>query len=216
MSASATPITVAILAGGQSRRMGRNKALLTLAGKPLIAHLVARAQTVSDEVIVVTKSPEVYRFLGVPLTVDRYPNVGPLAGLHAALEAAQRPWVVALACDMPFVSPVVVRWLWRLATDVDVVMPRIGGREEPLHAVYRRDVCLSAVEAAIRQGQRRLIAFLDRVRVRYVDEPLLRSVDPQLRSFWNANTPEEWARAVALWQAMTGRKGSSAPGSGEA
>jgi len=193
-------VSVAILAGGESRRMGRNKALLPLGGRPLIAHIVAIAQSLSEDVIVVTKTPEVYEFLGVPLVTDRHEGVGPLAGLHAAFDATSCPWVIALACDMPFVSRDLLNYLLRCRTDVDVVMPRVGGREEPLHAVYRREPCLSAVERAIRRGERRLISFLPSVRVRYVEEQELRTVDPELRSFWNANTPEEWQQVVAYWQ----------------
>ncbi len=194
-----TAVSVAVLAGGQSTRMGRNKALLPLGGRPLIAHVVAVARSLSDDVWVVTKTPSTYAFLGVPITTDHFPDVGPLAGLHAALAAARHPWLVVLACDMPFVNPEVLRFLLDQREGVDVVMPRVGGREEPLHAVYRRDACLPAVEAAIQAGKRRLIAFLDAVTVRYVDEAALRTVDPDLLSFWNANTPEEWEYAEALW-----------------
>ncbi len=198
-SASHAPpsqVTVAVLAGGASTRMGRNKALLPIRGRPLIAHIVERLRPLADEVIVVTREREPYLFLGLPIATDRYADVGPLAGLHAALEAAHGDLVALVACDMPFVSAEVFAFLLALARGADVVMPRIGGREEPLHAVYRREVCLPAVEAAIGAGQRRLIAFLPRVRVRYVDEDELRRVDPDLRSFVNVNTPEEWEEAL--------------------
>ena len=208
MSGQDVSVAVAILAGGQSRRMGRNKALLPLGDRPLIAHIVSVAQSLAEEVLVVTRTPDSYAFLDVPLVTDRYPDVGPLAGVHAALAAASRPWVIVLACDMPFVTPDVLRFLLAHRADVDVVMPRVGGREEPLHAVYRREVCLPAVEAAIRRGMRRVISFLPTVRVRYIDDDVLRSVDPALRSFWNANTPEEWDQVVKYWQQQ--RRESSA------
>ncbi len=188
-------LTVAIMAGGESRRMGRNKALLPVADRPLIAWLVALAHHLGEDVLVVARDPAPYTFLGVPIVTDRFPGVGPLAGLHAALDAAPGEWVLALACDMPFIEPRVIHYLRTLAgQEVDVVMPRVRGREEPLHALYRRGTCLPAVEDAIRAGKRRVISFLPRVRVHYVPEEALRRVTPDLRSFHNVNTPEEWAR----------------------
>ncbi len=189
-------MTLAVLAGGASTRMGRNKALLSVRGRPLIAHIIERLRPVVDEVLVVTRSPETYAFLNVPTATDYFPGVGPLAGLHAALKDARGDLVVTVACDMPFVRPEVFAYLIRLTTNVDVVMPRLKDREEPLHAVYRRRTCLPAVEEAIREGKRRLIAFLSQVRVRYVEEEELRSAGLDLRSFVNVNTPGEWAAAL--------------------
>ena len=180
--------------------MGRNKALLPVAGRPLIQWIAERVRDVADETMVVTRTPDTYAFLRIPVVRDRYENVGPLAGLHAALQAAKKEWVFTLACDMPLVDPVVIRYMLTLTADADVVMPLVGGREEPLHALYRREVCLPAVERAITAGRRRLISFLPEVRVRYVPERELRAVDPELNSFANANTPTEWE---ALMRRMT-------------
>ncbi len=193
-----TPVTLAVLAGGESRRMGRNKALLPLQGRPLILHIIERLYSLADEVLIVARKPTPYESLGYPVVVDRYPGAGPLAGLHAALSAARGEWVMLVACDMPLVQPGVFAFLLSLRSGVDVVMPRVGGREEPLHALYRREACLPAVERALAAGKHRLIAFLPRVRVRYVEEGELRRVDPGLQSFQNVNTPEEWEAVRAL------------------
>ncbi len=189
-------VTLAVLAGGKSTRMGRNKALLPIRGQPLIVHIIERLNPLADEVLIVARTPETYAFLGVPVVLDRYEGVGPLAGLQAAFAAAQGDLIMVVACDMPLVQQETFAYLLSLANDVDVVMPRIGGREEPLHAVYRPATCLPAVEKAIREGRKRLISFLPDVRVRYVDENALRRVDPELISFVNVNTPEEWKRWV--------------------
>ncbi|NPA90258.1 MAG: molybdenum cofactor guanylyltransferase [Chloroflexi bacterium] len=191
-SASNNLVSVAILAGGESRRMGQNKALLPVHGKPLIAWMVERVQALTPYITVVARDPSIYSFLPVPVVTDMYPGIGPLAGLHVALQTAVAPWVIVLACDMPLVDPRVLSHLLSLREGVDVVMPRLHGREEPLHAVYRKETCVPAVEKAIAQGQRRLISFLPYVRVRYVEEEELRALDPELLSFRNANTPEEW------------------------
>ena len=191
-------VTLAVLAGGKSTRMGRNKALLPVNGRPLIAHIIERLRALADEVLVIARVPEVYAFLGVPVVQDRYDEVGPLAGLHAAFTAAHGDLAIVVACDMPLVRRDTFAYLLSLAEGVDVVMPRIHGREEPLHAVYRPATCLPAVEKAIQQGHKRLISFLPDVRVRYVEEEMLRRVDPELRSFVNVNTPEEWERWVGV------------------
>lgn len=200
-------VSAAILAGGASRRMGRNKALLPIRGQTLIERVIDRVRPLADEVWVVTNTPEEYAFLNVLTVSDRYPGVGPLAGLHAALDAARGDLVILLACDMPFVSVALLRYLLSLTAGVDAVIPRLGGREEPLHAIYRRVTCLPAVEAALHAGKRRLIAFLPAVRVRYVEEDELRRRDPELRSFLNANTPQEWAHVLA----MAGREEAEQP-----
>lgn len=199
----AETVTLAVLAGGASTRMGRNKALLPVAGRPLIAHIIERLRPIANEVLIIARDPTLYRFLNLPVVTDRYTGIGPLAGLHAALSAARGDLVALVACDMPFVRADVFAYLIRLTYDVDVVMPRLGGREEPLHAVYRRQTCLPAVEAAIAEGKRRLIAFLPRVRVRYVDDHALRAVDSTLQSFVNVNTPEEWEEAKVKIEGQT-------------
>lgn len=189
-------VTLAVLAGGASTRMGQNKALLPVRGRPLIAHILERLRPIADDMLVVTRTPDVYAFLNVPISTDYFQGVGPLAGLHAALKDARGDLVAVVGCDMPFVQPEVFAHLIGRATDVDVVMPRPLGREEPLHAVYRRATCLPAVESVIRANKRRLIAFLPLVRVRYVEEQDLRDAGLDLRSFINVNTPEEWAAAL--------------------
>jgi len=193
------PVSAIILAGGQSRRMGKNKALLPVHGQPLILWIAQRLKPLTQDIIVVARSEEPYTSLGLSVTLDRWAGIGPLAGLHAGLMAAANPWAFVLACDMPLVSPKLLRFLLELREeDTDVVMPCVGGREEPLHALYRKETCLPAVEEVIARDQRRLISFLPHVRVRYVEETTLRTVDPELLSFLNVNTAEEWERIQSL------------------
>jgi len=189
---------VAVLAGGASQRMGQNKALLPLGGQPMIARVIQRVRPLADETIVIANSLDDYGFLGVRVESDRYPGVGPLAGLHAALEAARADLVVLLACDMPFINVALLRYLLSYVVDADAVVPRVAGREEPLHAVYRRAACLPPVERALRDQKRRLIAFLPEVRTCFVEEGHMRQIDPRLLSFRNVNTPDEWAEVVAM------------------
>jgi molybdopterin-guanine dinucleotide biosynthesis protein A len=198
MTTAAGNIGSIILAGGQSRRMGQNKALLRHGGTgaTLIERVVAAAAPFGP-VLLVTNTPETYAFLGLPSVPDAELGQGPLAGLYAGLAAAEPEYNFALACDMPQVQPALLAYMAALPRDYDVLIPRWtapDGSEqlETLHAIYSK-ACVPAIATAFATGRRRLIAFFADVRVRYLDEPELRAVDPDLRSFRNLNTPEEVA-----------------------
>jgi molybdopterin-guanine dinucleotide biosynthesis protein A len=212
-------LTVLILAGGASSRMGSDKAWLLVDGQPLVERLAWRVLPLAGEIIFSTQQPERYTYLidGLPVpaqaVADAYPGSGPLAGLHAGLSAASQELTLALATDMPLVNLALLSHMAGLANGYDVVMPRLpvmdreSGAQpryqdrselglEPLHAIYRRS-CLPAVEARLAAGQRRLVSFLPDVRVRDVWPEEIADYDPQFLSFLNLNTPGEWERARA-------------------
>jgi molybdopterin-guanine dinucleotide biosynthesis protein A len=213
------PLTGIILAGGASRRMGgRNKAFLRLDGRPLVEIVVGRVQSVCAEVLVVAGDTSPYTKLGVPLVEDRFRGVGVLGGLHAGLKAASHELALLVGCDMPFLSPDLLRTFaeWVEGYDVAVLrhasppqsppqsggdVPQGQGRQyvEPLHAAYRR-TCLPAIEGAIRAGERRIVSFFPNVRVRYATPEEVTPIDPALHSFRNVNTPEEWNAVQEEWQ----------------
>ena len=190
-------ITVAIQAGGQSQRMGRDKALISLGGRPLIVHVLDRVVGLGDEILITTNQPQAYTAFGGRLVSDAAPGAGALAGLHTALSAARGETVLVLACDMPFVSRPLLAHMLSLAPEADVVAPRPGGEYEPLHAVYARS-CLPAVEAALQAGEERVISFYPKVRVKVVEEPELAAYDPAGLSFFNINTPVDLTRAEEI------------------
>jgi molybdopterin-guanine dinucleotide biosynthesis protein A len=207
------------LAGGVSRRIGRDKAFLELGGRPLIAHVVERLASVCTEVLIVAGDTSLYADLGVPVVEDRFRGVGVLGGLHAGLEAAKHDLALAVGCDMPFLNPDLLRAFAAWAEGFDAVvlrhkpslssLPLAGGKEggqfiEPLHAAYRR-TCLPALEAAIRAGERRVVSFFSHVRVRYVIPAEVIPFDPDLRSFRNVNTLREWEAVQAEWEAAFDR-----------
>ncbi len=192
-------VTGVVLAGGASRRMGRDKAFLDLGGRPLIAHVLDRMAGVCAEVLIVANDVQRYAGLGVPVVPDRFPGVGVLGGLHAGLQAAGYDLILAVGCDMPFLNPVLLRAFVAWAEGFDVAALRQGEQVETLHAAYRR-TCLPAMEAAIRAGHRRIISFFPHVRVRYVTEEEVARLDPDLRSFRNINTPQEWQAAQAAFR----------------
>jgi molybdopterin-guanine dinucleotide biosynthesis protein A len=197
-------LTIAIQAGGQSTRMGQNKALMPFLGRPFIAHLVGRVRGLADELLVTTNEPENYKFLGLPLFVDPLPGVGALGGLYTALSAAQEPLVAVVACDMPLIQPGLLsaqRDLL-LREGADVVIPRSPAGLEPLHAIYRRDTCLPAVRSAIESGERRMVGWLSAVKVRVMEPAEIAIYDPKQISFVNVNTPEEYRQAENLARQM--------------
>ena len=143
-------LTVVIQAGGESRRMGRDKALIPILGKPMIMHVYNAVMSLSDEVLITTNHPEKYKFMEIPLYTDIVKERGALGGIFTALESANNPVVAIVACDMPFASSeLLCRARDRLVVEqVDAVVPRTGDGLEPLHAVYRRKTCIPAVKWA--------------------------------------------------------------------
>lgn len=186
-------LTLAIQAGGESRRMGSDKALLPFLGQPLILRLLSRLAWIADEVLVTSNQPEQYRFLGLTPIPDLLPGLGALGGLFTALSAATHPYLAVVACDMPFASPEI--FLAELAllreTGADAVIPRSEAGTEPFHAVYRCETCLPHVREAINSGKRRADAWFNKVNLRYMDGEEIHPYDPERLAFFNINTPED-------------------------
>ena len=199
-------ISIVVLAGGQSQRMGSNKALLRIDDREtLIARVVNNLHLLSDDIVVVSNTPELYADLPVRQTGDQFPGSGPLAGLHAGLHAARHPWSLVVACDMPLVDHRLVRFMILLTQGHQLVVPRWNGELEPLHALVRQ-TCLPAIEARLKAGQRRVISFYPDVRVRVVEPHEIGIFDPEGRSFFNANTPEDWQRLLPLLKKRGSRR----------
>ena len=190
-------LSIVIQAGGESRRMGRDKALMPFLGRPLIQRVVDRLTPIADEIIVTTNSPEEYRFLGLRLFSDLEPGRGALGGLYTALSSATCEAVAVVACDMPFASATLVEAASRLLVeeDADVVIPDSGGGLEPMHAVYRRETCIPAIKSAIAADKWRLVSWFPQVRVRILKPDEIKRYDPSGLAFWNLNTPEEFTEA---------------------
>jgi len=186
------PISGCLLAGGQSLRMGRDKALVDFEGKPLIARLAERLSAVCDEVLVSARSPDAYAFFELPMIEDCFPGRGPLSGIHAALQACSRPWLFALACDMPFFSEALLREQWRLGATGrwEVICPESEGGLEPLHGLYHKRI-LPEVEKALAGEDFQVSSFFPRVRTRTLSWEEVREVDPEGFCFRNWNRPED-------------------------
>ncbi len=189
--------SAAILAGGGSSRMGANKALLEVGGRCMLARTADLLRPLVDDLFLVADAAAPYSGSGLPIIPDVHPGRGAIGGIHAALLHAKHPLVLCVACDMPHIGCGMIELLLTTARpEDDALVPRTGGRPEPLLAVYNRTACAS-FERAIVSGQLRVMHALESLNVRYIDEPELRAVDPELRSFVNVNTPGELAAARA-------------------
>jgi len=190
-------VTGVVQAGGKSTRMGgRPKALIQLGGRSIVERVVAALTPVVDDVLVVTNTPELYAFLGLPMVADVYPDHGSLGGIYSGLSAAGEI-AFTVACDMPFLHPEVVRLVVARAGEGDVVIPRVGEQYETMHAAYGK-ACLPHIEERLRTGRLKIVGFFDRVRVVEIGEAeIARFRDPAV-AFMNVNTPAELERARAL------------------
>jgi molybdopterin-guanine dinucleotide biosynthesis protein A len=204
-------LTVAIQAGGESRRMGQDKALLPFLGQPLIVRALNRVAGIADELLITANQPENYRFLGLTPIPDRQPGAGALGGLYTALDAAHHLAVAVVGCDMPFVNPLLLVIELQLLneTGADLVIPHGADGLEPFHAVYRRETCLPHVQRALGAGLRRVDAWFPQVKVHELAPEDIRPYDPLGLAFLNVNTPEELKHAEALAGGVSGGGSSS-------
>ncbi len=198
-------LSLVIQAGGESRRMGQDKALLPFLGQPLIMRPLNRLAHLANEVLVTSNQPENLRFLGLNPLPDLFPGCGALGGLYTALSVASYPYVAVVACDMPFASPEL--FTFELITlregQVDAVIPRSDAGAEPFHAVYVRETCLPLVNAALQAGKRRVDAWFPEVNIRYLTPAEISPYDPGGLAFLNINTLEELAEAERIAHGKT-------------
>ncbi len=185
---------------------GRDKALVNIGGESLIQRVVRRLAPVSTEIIIAASSAQagypVESNLGVKIVGDLYPGKGSLGGIYSGLAASSSFHSLVVACDMPFLNLDLIRYMKDLAALFDVVIPRIGGQTEALHAIYSRN-CLGPMRELLDQDRLRIIGFFDKVRVRYVERGEAEGFDPEHLSFFNINTPQDLGRARALVERET-------------
>lgn len=186
--------TAIILAGGDSQRMGRDKANLLLGEQTLLERVAATMRQVFPRVIVSVRQPRPE--INLPQVCDEPGVAGPLAGVIAALAEVKTPWAFIVACDMPFVTPALVELLARSRSGYQAVVPVVQGHQQTLAAFYAGSA-LGAMRAQLASGGKNsLRAILGRLRVHYVDESELMAADPGLRSFFDLDTPQDVAVAI--------------------
>lgn len=185
-----------ILSGGKSSRMGTNKALLPINEKPNIERIADKFKILFDDIILVTNDPEQYQFLGLKMTGDHYPGMGPLAGVHAGLEASDFEVNFIVACDMPFVSVELAEVLVNNSSHYDAVVPVINGKQHPLVSVFKKETAKTIVES-IENKRLRVKDLLDALNVLYVTETELQAYShlELERVFFNMNHPDDYEEA---------------------
>jgi molybdopterin-guanine dinucleotide biosynthesis protein A len=188
-------MTGIVLSGGENRRMGRDKAFLDIAGKPIIEHVLKALRGIANQIIIVTNAPEAYVSYNALVVTDAFDKRGPLTGIYSGLLHSKDECNIVVACDMPFLNSRLLSHMAGLISEYDVVVPKVGAFIEPLHAVYNRRL-LPLIEKRLQQDARQIRALFNEVRVRYVAEAEIERLDPARRSFKNINTPEEYREAV--------------------
>ncbi len=190
-------MTGIVLAGGENKRMGVDKAFLEVAGSPIIENVLRALGSIVHRIIIVTNSPERYLAYKARVIADRLDQRGPLTGIYSGLSVSGSEYNIVVACDMPFLNADLLAYLMKLAPGYDAVVPTFKERAEPLHAVYSKSL-LPMIEKRIREDDRRLQGIFERANVRYVAEKEISRFDPERRSFINLNTPQQYKEATCL------------------
>ncbi|KAF0819125.1 Molybdenum cofactor guanylyltransferase [Bacillus sp. ZZV12-4809] len=188
-----------ILAGGHSSRMGENKALLKIGGKPVIERIAEQLSSIMPDVIVVANNLEEYQFLGHPIVSDQWKEKGPLGGIHAGLSKSGTQSNLIVACDMPFISGELAGHLLEQLDQHQAAVPEIEGQLHPLFAAYRKDAA-KAADRALRENKLRIRQFLKDIDSKIIrdDELKKRGIDYKDAHFFNMNHPEEYWQALKM------------------
>lgn len=186
-------LTGVILAGGKSRRYGKNKALVKIGGITLIERVLAVMNSLFRQVILITNTPETYSHLNLPMYEDIIKDLGPLGGIYTALRSMDTEAGFVVACDMPFLNRELIRYMVEVRGRSDVVVPKFDGFVEALHALYGKR-CLRVIQRLIEHQHYQILQVFRHVSVRHVREAEIRRFDPDLKSFLNINKPQQLRR----------------------
>ena len=208
------PVTGIILAGGKSRRMGQNKALLPLGEDSLIAHVIRRMRRVTDELLLITNAPAEYTHLGLPMHSDIIPDAGALGGIYTGLTYASHDVAVCVACDSPFLQPKLLSYLISILGEYDAVMPYTESRNRgievtnPSHSTDRTTLqtlcavyakrCLPVIEQMLNEPDLRVHALRERANILTLAPEIWKTYDAKGYSFFNINTPEDFEKAQTM------------------
>ena len=202
------PVTGVILAGGKSRRMGANKALMQLGEDSLIGHIIRRMRLVTDELLLITNSPTEYAHLDLPMHADVIPNTGALGGIYTGLTSASYDAVICVACDSPFLEPKLLTYLVSVLGEYDAVMPYTSNHNDTqiilqtLCGVYSKR-CLPIIASMLQASELRVHALQEWARVQSVSPEVWQKLDPEGMSFFNINTPADFDLANSYMRSQT-------------
>lgn len=192
--------TIVLQAGGESSRMGKDKALLPFLGTPLIQQLRDRFQEIGDELVVISNDFAGYKYLKLPLYKDVIPGRGALGGLYTALTVSSFPLVGLIAADLPFANPALFEYMLEqiLITKADAIIPSTKHGLEPMHAIYSRDKCIQLVKKALDDNLWRMKAWHDSANIHILDPELTLEITGSDYTFLNLNTPAEFKTAEEI------------------
>lgn len=192
-----------VLAGGKSKRLGKNKAFIQLGGKPVIQWVLDALRELCDELLISANEVELYSGLGVRVIRDAPMGKGALVGLYSALIEMRNDFAFVAACDMPFLSRALLSYMMSHARDCDALVPRVGEYIDPLHAIYSRK-CVAAIKKQIALGNKQVRSFYGDIKVEYVDKEIIYKLDPGGLSLFNINSSADLDKARTL---IAGRDG---------
>ena len=187
-------IAAAILAGGKSTRMGRDKALLELSGKPFIQRVAEVLQGVFSQVVVVSDHGKQYAFLGLPVVEDTYKNCGPLGGMHAALSKTGADAVFFCSCDVPFLSADLIRYVVNRKLHDDVTLVLGGNSLQPLCGVYKKS-CLTVIDKQLKRGNYSVHKCITKLHTTILSQPS-EYRNSTIHPLTNINTPADYERCL--------------------
>jgi len=183
-----------ILSGGNNRRMLHNKAFLQMGQKSIIEREIEVLSTFFSRIIVVTNTPENHEHLRVSLVSDVVPGKGPLGGIYSGLMAPKDKYNFVVSCDLPFLNAGLISYMIELTEGHDIVVPRLNGLVEPLHAIYSK-YCLIPIKRQLDRNELKIQSFFGEVKVRYIRESEIKKYDPKGIAFFNVNTEEDLGKA---------------------
>ena len=167
-----------------------DKSFVSFEGRPLIETVIEQVEGLGDELILITNKPGEYARFGLPMFGDVYPDHGPLGGIYTAVHHARHPYILIVACDMPWLNRDLLAHLIALRETADIIVPRWTQFPEPLHAIYSKR-CLPPIEANLKAKRLKIVNFYGQVSVRFVDRKEIERFDEDGRSFANINTPQD-------------------------
>ena len=190
-------MTGIILVGGKSRRMGQDKAFMSVGGKQVFQRILDVFKTLFDEIMIVTNKEGRFSGYGYPEIVDLIPDSGPMGGIYTGLSYAKSDNIFVASCDLPFIHPSPVKTIITEASDYDIVVPEIGGRLHPLHAAYSKR-CMPLILKRLESKEFNITRFINEpheLSVKKIQMSELAQEETWEKSVYNMNTPEEWLKA---------------------
>lgn len=204
-SKSKFPCTGVILSGGLANRYdGIEKALLRVGGVRILDRLYDMYCELFDEIILVTNTPEKFLAWDLLIVSDLFPIRSSLTGIHAGLFYMSNPYGFVSACDTPFLKKEIVETIIaKIEAHIDIVMPETTAGFEPLCAAYSKR-CLEAAQNHLEREKLKITKTFRKNRIKTISEKVLRKIDPELKSFFNINTPEDLAHAEEMVNSLNG------------